>query len=358
MSTFKYIPSFDGVRALAVGLVLLFHNSTGVMQGGWVGVDLFFVLSGYLITSLLQHEYAATGKIALKNFYVRRGLRLAPPLLLCILLGTFLWPYTHAHAAENELVATLAGLFYFANLVSDPVLGPFRHLWSLAVEEHFYFIWPFFLSGFLLKLSRHRRIVYLALMILSLTAFRLYVLRAAPELKYGLLVLDSYRFTFCRLDAIFLGAMVALIAGKNKKAEYTAAAANLALTLVFCGLAVVLFSVSNVGPFIKGGGFIVTNALCLFTVIVAIKLPDHPLLSNGLVRWIGQRSYGIYIYHFPLFLALEGLRNPHNLANFLLITTLRLVLTVVVTELSFRWVEQPVLRLKQRYQPAAFVPVH
>ena len=113
MSNFKYIPSFDGIRAIAVILTLLLHASYGVFKGGWIGVDLFFMLSGYLITSLLQNEYSLTNNISFTKFYIRRALRLFPPLIISIALGNILWTFSANHQSANRIIASLSGFFIF-----------------------------------------------------------------------------------------------------------------------------------------------------------------------------------------------------------------------------------------------------
>ena len=114
---FFYIPSLDVLRGFAVLLVLFLHGSYGFFKGGWIGVDLFFVLSGYLITSLLLNEYINSGKISILKFYARRALRLFPPLILSILLANALWSSTELYTGANRWQATIAALFYFTNLM-------------------------------------------------------------------------------------------------------------------------------------------------------------------------------------------------------------------------------------------------
>ncbi len=179
----KYIPSLDGLRCLAVLLVLFVHGHYGYFKGGWIGVDIFFVLSGYLITNLIQTEYTATGLLSFKKFYVRRALRLFPPLILGVILGNALWPYTLSSSdTPDQTLATLAGLFYFANCISPAYMANLDPLWSLSVEEHFYFIWPLMMVGFVLPASRQTRIIFLVISLLAIATFRVYTYNLAQPI--------------------------------------------------------------------------------------------------------------------------------------------------------------------------------
>jgi len=364
---FQYTPSFDGLRGIAVLCVLLTHaapwkynhmgiiigTSPGLFKGGWVGVDLFFVLSGYLITSLLQNEYYTSGNISFAKFYTRRALRLLPPLLICLAMANVLWPYTpHYYRGANRLLATSAGLFYFANLVPWRVLGLLQHLWSLSVEEHFYLVWPIVASTFLFRTSSRSRVIVLTLTVFLISAFRIFVFHF--NLTYGRFEIDAYTFTLCRMDAIVMGALLAVVFSHNdnvtrrKKGNI-----HWSLGILLCLLATILLFVGEWNIYWRNGGFIFTNLLCLCIVAVAAKNPNQPLLSSSILRWIGRRSYGIYLYHLPIFLALGILIRGHGPVNYLLVTALRFAATIVVAEVSYRFIERPVLRYKKRYQVAS-----
>lgn len=345
-SGFGYIPSLDGIRCIALVLVLAFHAGYGHFPGGWIGVDLFFVLSGYLITSLLQNEYLTSGTIALTSFYARRILRLFPPLLVCILLATILWPFMPAMPDASRFKSITAVLFYFANIIPNDVLGPFMHLWSLSVEEHFYIFWPLITSTFLFRISFKNQLITLLATIILLAILRISVYNSS-------LVADpvavAYRFTLCRIDAIILGALFALAEQYRgaKPWENKNYAAYVGLPICFL-IVIEFISLSN--SYWYNGGFAITNMLCLFTVTFAVKNPSNAFLSNKLFRWVGRRSYGIYVYHMPIFMACESLRIPHSLINLILVTLIRFAATAAVAELSFRFVEQPILKYKGRYK--------
>src|SRR5437870_6565863 len=297
---FQYTPTFDGLRCIAVLCVLLTHASPGFFKGGWVGVDLFFALSGYLITSLLQNEYYASGNISFAKFYARRALRLFPPLLICLVMANVLWPYTsHYYRGASRLLATSAGLFYFANLVPWRVLGLLQHLWSLSVEEHFYLVWPIVVSTFLCHTSSRNRVLFLTLTVFLIAAFRIFVFHF--WLTYGLFVIDAYTFTLCRMDAILMGSLLAMVLSHNNNVKKRKNIhINCSVRILLCLLATIVLFVHESNVYWRNGGFIFTNLLCLSIVAIAAKTPNQPLLSSNILRWIGRRSYGIYLYHLPI----------------------------------------------------------
>jgi peptidoglycan/LPS O-acetylase OafA/YrhL len=350
---FQHTPTFDGLRCIAILCVLLTHASPGFFKGGWVGVDLFFVLSGYLITSLLQNEYYTSGNISFAKFYARRALRLFPPLLICLAMANVLWPYTpRYYLGADRLLATSAGLFYFANLVPWRVLGLLQHLWSLSVEEHFYLVWPIIVSTFLFHVPSRNRAFFLTLTVLLIAVFRIVVFHV--KLAYGLFVIDSYTFTLCRMDAILMGSLLAVVLSHDNNVKHRKKVnSQWSLGILLCLLATIVLFVRESNVYWRNGGFIFTNLLCLSIVAIAAKNPDQPLLSHNILRWIGRRSYGIYLYHLPIFLALGILIREHSPVNYLLVTALRFAATIFVAEISYRFIERPVLRYKKRYQVAS-----
>ncbi len=350
--TAKYIKSFDGLRALAILLVMVFHGSYGLFPGGFIGVDLFFVLSGYLITSLLYEEYKTSGTISFSKFYIRRALRLFPVLIVCVVLANALWPYTPLDPGHNRRIATLASLFYFNNLVIDYICGNMNHLWSLSVEEHFYFIWPVTVFFFLFRISERKRIAVLIALILTLTIFRIVTLGFRQELIFDVFWIDPYGFTLCRIDSIIMGALLFFLVSDEKIPSEAITAKGIDMMPVAILLVLFIafgFGVGYNNPYWLNGGFVVTNIICTVAVFFAIGNPDHPLLTNNIIRWIGKRSYGIYAYHFPVFYFLEGFRLHHSAANFAVITLLRFTISFGIAAFSYDFIEQPILKYKNRY---------
>ncbi len=353
MSQFAYVRSFDGIRAIAVVAVIGKHLSYGMLAGGWAGVDLFFLLSGFLITSILLAEAETRGSIALTNFYIRRMLRLLAPILLTVALGDLLWNVIAQDGTADRTIASLSSLFYLANIVQESILGPFVHLWSLAVEEHFYFLWPLVLSTLLLRLSYANQVVSLLTAIAFATGLRLYL--ANHPLSFGLFSFDAYRFSFARMDNLLMGCLLAIVLQKQDFQFFKSANTSrlFARLFVYAALLVFLGIVATISSYAAGwrnGGFLLTNLACLILVVAAINCPDHELLANRVLQWLGQRSYGLYIYHYPIYLASESLRTPHDMLNLVWVTVFRIIVSVAVAELSFHYVEIPLLRLKSKFK--------
>lgn len=347
------IRSFDGLRGFAILAVMLFHGSYGYFPGGFLGVDLFFVVSGYLITSLLYAEHVANHAIAFDKFYARRVLRLLPALLIGILLGNLLWDYTELSPGHNRSVATFAGLFYFTNMVFDYVCGNMNHLWSLSVEEHFYFVWPVTVAFVLFRLSNRNKILMLGILILACEIFRVVAFRYQHEWVWGIFWIDPYGFTLCRMDGILLGALLYFVGIERPRLVSTSTRFNsdnlwliiLCIVLLALGLRLSLYD-----PVYLQGGFLFTNIVCTAIVLLAVRNPDHPILSHPVVRWIGNRSYGIYLYHFPIFLFLERFRIADSFSNLLIVTCIRFISSFAFAALSYTYIEQPILRYKNRFK--------
>jgi peptidoglycan/LPS O-acetylase OafA/YrhL len=348
-STEHYVPALDGIRCLGVGLVLLIHGYYGYFPGGWIGVDLFFVLSGYLITTLIEREHRPGGRFSFRGFYRRRAFRLFPPLILSLLLANALWTYTADDVeTPDRLLATLSGLFYVANLVSPTYMGTLGPLWSLSVEEHFYLVWPLVMVGFLGKLSVKGRALVLIISLIGVSLFRIYIFGLARPVGFGPFLLDPYRFTLCRIDSVLLGAGVALLFPRLQPGTLGQMGQHTLLAALLLPLGWIVGTVLMASRWWLGGGFLLTNALCLGIVIFALKFPNYPLLANPLARWIGRHSYGIYLYHLPIFLVFDSWLHTHNFFFTLLVNLLRVGLTFLLAGLSYRFVEQPLLRLGNR----------
>jgi peptidoglycan/LPS O-acetylase OafA/YrhL len=345
---FQFIPGLDNIRGLAVLFVLLQHATYGVIKGGLIGVVLFFVLSGFIITSLLQTEYANYGKISIKRFYFRRALRLFPPLLIGIVLANAFWFYNSAeYPTADRTLATVASLFYFVNLLPQQYSGSLVHLWSLSVEEHFYLFWPLITAFFIFKFSRRNQIIALAVLILLASAFRLWQGNYDIQFFNGFIIIDPLRFTLCSVEGILTGALMAVILSKpafqnfslSKKLRGWVIAI---FCLVFCCLLVKL----DTGFIYQNGGFLLLDIFCAAAIFVAIKSPAHFMFSNKILKWMGTRSYGIYVYHYIIFAAFEHFRYKSSISNFIIITLLRVGISFLFAEASFRYIERPLSRFK------------
>ncbi len=361
-ATLTHMPGLDGLRGLAVLGVLLFHDDR--LVGGYLGVDLFFVLSGFLITSLLLREHADSGKIALGAFWVRRARRLFPAVL-SLMPAVGLYSLALADAAERSRIRGdgLATLAYVANWRSifasrsywEMFLAPspLEHTWSLAIEEQFYVVWPLLVTGLLVW----ARVGARGLMAVSAA------LAAASMLAMGLLF-DSthtervYLGTDTRGAAILLGAALAcVLALKGPLASRAGVRAlDAAGALAFVGLAVAWARLDGTSLFLYRGGFWLTELAGL--VLIACAAHEESAVARALsvtpLRWLGLASYGIYLWHWPIYVTLSQERVHVGGWG---LTALRLGATFAVAAASYRWFEQPIRKRGLPFgRPAIVVP--
>ena len=342
-------PALDGLRAIAVLLVMAHHGYVPGFRGGSIGVDIFFVLSGFLITSLLLEEWGSTGGISFGKFYMRRALRLLPALLLLLLFveayalgmlkGPRLWEMQRA---------ILAVLFYVSNWFSiarPNGLGPLAHAWSLSIEEQFYLLWPPLL--FLLLRSRLRMSLITAVILLlaGVAAVHRAFVWTGPESVWRI-----YNGLDTRIDE--------LLAGCGLAAALAVRSINLNPLRTFVryiylpSLAFILYLVVRPLPWhiMCTLGWPVIE-VCLVIILYRLmgweETPLHRLLEFQPLVWIGRLSYGLYLWHFPIFEKVGGWR-----ALGVLRAPVAFALTFSVATLSFYFVETPFLRLKSRFNAA------
>ena len=351
-----YLPGLDGIRALAVIGVLLYHADLAWIPGGFLGVDVFFVLSGFLITSLILEEFDRSGRIDFAKFYLGRARRLLPPLVLLLAVVAVAAAFFFRDAAAQVRADTIASIFYVNNwwyilnessyfeFIGRPPL--LKHLWSLAVEEQFYLVWPAIAFLIVRRAGRRGvRIVAIALAVLS-TAWMitLSVQNGFPEYADPS---RAYFGTDSHSMGLLIGAALATAWRPGRlKADLTPGARALITGTGVVALLIVVWFFVFVGEFApwlyRSGGFLVLSVV----VAVLIAMATHPAsplggwLGTQPWRYIGQRSYGLYLWHWPIFMVtrpqldvpLDGLP----------LLTLRLALTFGLAELSFRFVEMPI----------------
>jgi peptidoglycan/LPS O-acetylase OafA/YrhL len=322
----QYQPSLDGLRAIAVGAVVLFHTWPALFPGGWAGVDLFFVLSGYLITQILVRELEATGAISLKRFYIRRALRLMPALAVLIL--AFL---AFSAVAENDLrragLDALIAATYLTNWARAFGWGAsaIGHTWSLAIEEQFYLVWPLLLI-FLMRLSRPRLIV--SLLLLAAIGWRLTLYAG------GASVPRIYNGFDTHADPLLIGCLLAL-------APRALAGRFAALALLLLAALVLLMDFKS--AFAQTFGFALVGATGAWLIAAASAEGWlKSALSWAPLVFLGKISYGIYLWHFPIIDIGRG-----HVPEALLFVLPLLGLACAVG--SYYVVERPFLRLKDRW---------
>lgn len=344
--TLPYQPALDGLRGIAVLLVFVFHAAPGILPGGFIGVDIFFVLSGYLITSVLISQLDDKKPRLLRDFFVRRIRRLLPASL-ALIGAVILWESLYGSVLSvgtrnREIRSTL---LYFANwnfisqsddYFAEGSLSPLRHMWSLAVEEQFYIVWPFIV--FLLWKLGARRMTALAVtfVLIGISAALMYLMYSpanASRVYYG---------TDTRAFQPLLGATLALFIQRKKSTSspWTKAFPIGFGALVFL-ICTSIWMPDDLSSYFRGGAFLIAIA----TVAIIVSLQNTTFLTKFLstksLVHVGVISYGIYLWHFPVTIWLSA---PVDASFFdrRLTNLLQFLLTLALAETSFRLIEHPI----------------
>lgn len=345
----KYTPALDGIRAFAVLLVLLFHAGVPFMGSGYLGVDVFFVLSGFIITTLLMKEHAETGHINLPFFYLRRVCRLYPALLLLLLLVLIgFWAVLGIPPTELKNYPAHAGiaLLYLTDvaLLMDwmPKTSIIMHTWSIAIEEHYYIIWPFVL----LALCRSAKKKHLAKIMGGMFLLSL-VWKAIGCVYFK----DSLYLRFdYRISGLILGGFVAaFIQGGGKLPDY-----KIPLAVFF---ALFLLCLWTAVPRISWSFALGVTVTEIFTaLLIYAVMSDHAnavvkFLGSSVPVYLGRISYGIYLYHYPIAAyTIVG-------RDWTVTLPVTITLTLIVASLSYVVVERPALEFAKRYKTKYRKPV-
>lgn len=356
-----YLPGLDGIRAIAVGAVVLYHLNVPGLEGGLLGVGIFFTLSGFLITTILLRGWARTNSVGLVNFYLRRARRLFPAVVLVIavvLVATLI-------ADRDNLGATLgngiAGLFYVANwhtilaggdyfAITAGSGGPLDHLWSLSVEEQFYFVWPLLLIGMIVLFRGNLRVVAVATGVLSAISFVLlykFSIRPADVMPALWSTTRAYEGTDTRAGGLLIGAIFAMVlferpfrTGERRWSPYVDALGLIALT----GLGWIIYFTGSHPSQLYTWGLLAQSLLTAVLVIAAIHPASQlvrPLLGAQPFRWIGERSYGIYLWHLPvIYFTPQGWVDDHPIIT----GVLQVAVTLALSALSWTLLEDPIRR--------------
>jgi peptidoglycan/LPS O-acetylase OafA/YrhL len=383
LSSVPYLSGLDGLRAFAVVAVMIYHADASWLPGGFLGVEVFFVLSGYLITLLLMAETEQHGRVALRAFWVRRARRLLPALfalLTAVTVYTALFRSDYLGRLRGDVVA---GVLYVSNwfqlwvgagYASGGDFAPLRHLWSLAVEEQFYLIWPLVMVLLLRRGTRQlgRTAAGLgaaAVVVVLLTSLLHHSgpigeCEVTPDAfwRFGgrcISIADSlYLSTITRSSGLLLGAAFAMLwrpvavmrsplRRRPVILDAVGAVGVLVLVVLVNGLHFISADPDGGGTVADGrlmrGGFALTAIASLAAIVPLVHRGSmlNRLLSMGPLVWIGTRSYGLYLYHWPIYQVLRSVAGvPLGFGRFLI----AMVLTGVVAELSYRHIEMPIRR--------------
>ncbi len=342
-----YQPALDGTRALAVAAVLAFHGGLSWMSGGYLGVSVFFTLSGYLITSLLLAEHEATATVDVAAFYTRRARRLLPASLVCIVAVCLMaWAGWFSGVAnlKRDVVGAVFQVFNWVKLGSGESYAdltaaqaglkkPLDHYWSLAIEEQFYWIWPLTFIG-LLAFARRRGVRILTL-VAALTAVSAV---AAPVIAHVWGPNAAYWSTPARTCELLAGALVACRLHARPAPRMVAPLAPIALGMIV--VACVLFPDGH-GPAYQGALPLVAAVSAALIVGLQAPGPARTLLSIRPLVGLGKISYGVYLYHWPIFVLIDrtGWDVPVGLS-----LALKCAITLAISIASFYLIEQPIRR--------------
>ncbi|MCO7126037.1 acetyltransferase [Sporolactobacillus shoreicorticis] len=347
----QYMPGLDGLRALAIIGVVFYHLGIPMFGGGLLGVSLFFVLSGYLITDLLNFEWASKGKIDLKTFWLHRIRRLLPALITTVSI-LFLWVgFFNPRLFVTFKGDALAALFYVCNwwyvfhqqsyFASYAHPSLLLHFWSLAVEEQFYLIWPIVLIFCLRRNNSRQRMLLMTLIGASISALLMALLyhpgSDPSRVYYG---------TDTRAFSILIGASLAFIwpswrlsGNLPKRAKWVLDTLGIGSIIV---MIVMMTHVQDYDDFLYRGG------LLLFSIFsgVSIGTITSPatklgrLFSWGPLRWIGERSYAIYLWHYPIIMLVMNNLAPMFLQ--ILLRVVSLILILIIANSSYKYIENPI----------------
>ncbi len=378
LSAVPYLPGLDGLRAVAVVAVMVYHANPAWLHGGFLGVEVFFVISGYLITLLLMAEREQTGAIDLVGFWGRRARRLLPALYLMMFLVlsySALFKASVLGKLRGDLIASLAYVMNWYQVwvgqgyTASNDFVPLRHLWSLAVEEQFYLVWPLVMM-LLLRRGGTRRLAmtarWLVIAALAITV-AVAVLHHGGTIGECSVTPDAYwslggrciakadalyLSTITRASGLLLGAAFAMVwrpraimrsALRERSGLLDVVAlAGLAILAAMCWFVHVV-TPAGADPWLFRGGFLVTDVatLALIAAVTHRRTLTGRVLGARPLVWAGTRSYGLYLYHWPIYQIIRKVAgNSLTLTQF----AIAMVTTAALTEASYRFVETPIRR--------------
>lgn len=345
----RYMPGLDGVRAVAVIAIIIYHLNPQWLSGGFLGVDTFFVISGYLITSLLLTEYHNTGKIKLMSFWLRRVKRLIPAVLFLVMGVIVLSLIFMPTEIQKVRADSIAAIFYVSNwwyimqnvdYFEQFAVQPLKHLWSLAIEEQFYLVFPIVLLSLLSFIRRLKsiRIIFLILLVISMIAMMvLYV----PNEN----VARVYFGTDTRIQTLLMGVLLALVWPPFQlKAKVNRQMRTLIDTAGVVGLAILFICfkfVSETNSILYYGGFFLISTVTLLVIASSVHPSGYfaKFLGNKVFTFIGSRSYSLYLWHYPIIVLIHHQFVQGQIPP--LVYVVEILLMVLMAEFSYKFIEQP-----------------
>jgi len=349
-----FTPALNGIRGIAVFMVMMFHAGFPFLTGGFIGVDLFFVLSGFLITALLLKEFRLNGKIELKKFYVRRMLRLMPALiLLLITFATLSFIFLDRQLIDKNLIEAVFAFFYISNIALAFSISPIvflGHTWSLAMEEQFYLAWPILLIVLMSAVKSMRKICLLVFMMaLSSWALRIYFFSnlTTPFIDRIFYGPDT------RADGLLVGCTLAILVSSElfnrvRAQKFFILGLKYLSAIAFIVLILCAFFVSIGSPHLYYWQLFAIELFVAIVILDAVsseKSIVKSILEWRLLVWIGSISYGLYLWHFLVYGALASTgydRNEIFLIGF--------PLTFAIASLSYYLIERPLLQVKEIFR--------
>ncbi|HAR6354595.1 TPA: acetyltransferase [Staphylococcus pseudintermedius] len=345
----RYMPGLDGVRAVAVIAIIIYHLNPQWLSGGFLGVDTFFVISGYLITSLLLTEYHNTGKIELMSFWLRRVKRLIPAVLFLVMGVIVLSLIFMPTEIQKVRADSIAAIFYVSNwwyimqnvdYFEQFAVQPLKHLWSLAIEEQFYLVFPIVLLSLLSFIRRLKsiRIIFLILLVISMIAMMvLYV----PNEN----VARVYFGTDTRIQTLLMGVLLALVWPPFQlKAKVNTQMRMMIDTAGVVGLAILFICfkfVSETNSILYYGGFFLISTVTLLVIASSVHPSGYfaKFLGNKVFTFIGSRSYSLYLWHYPIIVLIHHQFVQGQIPP--LVYVVEILLMVLMAEFSYKFIEQP-----------------
>jgi peptidoglycan/LPS O-acetylase OafA/YrhL/lysophospholipase L1-like esterase len=351
----RYIAGLDGLRAIAVVAVVLYHLGFDWAPGGLLGVAVFFTLSGYLITDILLAGLGRNGRFGLREFWLHRARRLLPALLALLIAVTAYVTVAHRSQLVDLRGAVLAALTYVSNwwLIGQNLSyfdrfgppSPLGHLWSLAVEDQFYLIWPWLLLLGVKVFDRRcasgepRKTLATVTLLLALAS----AIEMAVLYRPALDMTRVYDGTDTRAFGLLIGAALAMSwpSARPRPRRRALMFSDLLGLLGLAGIASMVWQVDEYSAVLYRGG-LVALSLCAAAIIAAVVRPGSwlgALLGSPPLRWVGARSYGIYLWHYPIVVLTspDGISTPSPIRS-----SLQVAGTLIAAMLSWRFVEQPV----------------